>query len=113
MDSHSAMPVTEVSPAIPLKGVSVERISYHGWSDCYLIANGRVEAVIVPAIGRVMQLRLVGDAEGAFWENRALDGQLRDVASNDWINFGRQVLACSSSPLGRTPGPGLAPSGSL
>jgi len=88
MDSHSAMPVTEVSPAIQLKGVSVERISYHGWSDCYLIANGRVEAVIVPAIGRVMQLRLVGDAEGAFWENRALDGQLRDVASNDWINFG-------------------------
>jgi hypothetical protein len=71
-----------------LTGVSVERISYHGWSDCYLIANGRVEAVIVPAIGRVMQLRLAGEPDGAFWENRALDGQLHDAASNDWINFG-------------------------
>jgi hypothetical protein len=68
--------------------VSVERISYHGWSDCYLIANGSVETVIVPAIGRVMQLRLTGEADGTFWENRALDGQLHDAASNDWINFG-------------------------
>jgi hypothetical protein len=66
----------------------VERISYHGWSDCYRIANAQVEAVIVPAIGRVMQLRLVGESSGAFWENRALDGQLHDAASNDWINFG-------------------------
>lgn len=75
-------------PAAQSTGVSVERISYHGWSDCYLIANGSVEAAIVPAIGRVMQLRLAGEADGAFWENRALDGQLHDAVSNDWINFG-------------------------
>jgi len=68
MDRHSGIPVTEVSPAARRRGVSVERISYHGWSDCYLIANGSVEAVIVPAIGRVMQLRLAGEADGAFWE---------------------------------------------
>jgi hypothetical protein len=47
-----------------------------------------VEAAIVPAIGRVMQLRLAGEPDGAFWENRALDGQLHDAVSNDWINFG-------------------------
>jgi len=88
MDRQSATQVSEESPATRRTGVSVERISYHGWSDCYLITNGRVEAVIVPAIGRVMQLRLVGDAEGTFWENRALDGQLHGAASNDWINFG-------------------------
>ena len=68
--------------------MSVTRISYHGWPDCYLIANGSVEAVIVPAIGRVMQLRLKGEADGAFWENRALDGQLHDAASSEWLNFG-------------------------
>jgi hypothetical protein len=68
--------------------VSVERISWHGWADCCLIANGRVEAVVVPAIGRVMQLRLKGEAEGAFWANRALDGQLHDAASSEWMNFG-------------------------
>ena len=68
--------------------MTVEHISYHGWPDCYLLANGCVEAAIVPAIGRVMQLRLAGEAEGAFWENRALDGQLHEAVSNDWINFG-------------------------
>ena len=68
--------------------MSVARISYHGWPDCYLIANGSVEAVVVPAIGRVMQLRLKGEAEGAFWQNRALDGQLHGAASSEWMNFG-------------------------
>jgi hypothetical protein len=88
MDRYSSIPVPETSPAALLTGVSVERISYHGWQDCYFIANGSVEAVIVPAIGRVMQLRLQGEADGAFWENRTLDGQLHDAASNDWLNFG-------------------------
>src|ERR1035438_3154730 len=88
MDRHSGIPVTEVSPAAQQTGVSVERTSYHGWPGCYLISNGSVEAAIVPAIGRVMQLRLAGEADGAFWENRALDGQLHDAESNDWINFG-------------------------
>jgi hypothetical protein len=88
MDRHSSILVPEISPAAQPAGVSVERISYHGWSDCYLIANGSMEAVIVPAIGRVMQLRLKGEADGAFWENRALDGQLHDAASNEWTNFG-------------------------
>jgi hypothetical protein len=82
------MPVAHDSSASRRSGVSVARISYHGWPDCYLIANGSVEAVIVPAIGRVMQLRLKGEAEGAFWENHALDGQLHDAASSEWLNFG-------------------------
>lgn len=69
-------------------GISVERISYHGWPDSYRIANESVEAFIVPAIGRVMQLRLKGDPEGAFWENRALDGQLHLPESGEWMNFG-------------------------
>jgi hypothetical protein len=73
--------------------VSVRPIAYHGWAECYLINNGIVEAVVVPAIGRVMQLRLAGDADGAFWENRALDGRLHAPASTQadpakWLNFG-------------------------
>ena len=47
-----------------------------------------MEAVVVPAIGRVMQLRLKGKTEGPFWENRALDGQLHEAAPDDWINVG-------------------------
>jgi hypothetical protein len=68
--------------------ITITSIDYHGWPDCRLLSNGSVEAVVVPAIGRVMQLRLAGAAEGAFWENRALDGQMPAPDSNEWINFG-------------------------
>ena len=71
-----------------IRAVTVERISYHGWPDCYLLSNERVEAVVVPAIGRVMQLRLKGETEGPFWQNRALDGQLHHAAPDEWLNFG-------------------------
>ncbi len=88
LENRSEFPDSRESPDVRRAGVVIERISYHGWPDCYLIANGQVEAVVVPAIGRVMQFRLKGEAEGAFWENRALDGRLHDAASEEWINFG-------------------------
>lgn len=53
-----------------------------------MIANGIVEAVVVPSIGRVMQLRRAGHTDGVFWENRSLDGQLHDLAPKEWKNFG-------------------------
>ena len=40
------------------------RTNYHGWANSILVSNGRVEAVIVPAVGRVMQFRLAGAAGG-------------------------------------------------
>jgi len=69
-------------------GVSLTRICYHGWPNSWLIANDRIEAIVVAAIGRVMQLRLKGDAAGTFWENRALDGQVHDGAGGEWLNLG-------------------------
>ncbi len=69
-------------------GVSVESVTHHGWEGCIRLANEQIEAIVVPQIGRVMQLRLIGDAEGTFWENRELDGQIHDSASDEWINFG-------------------------
>jgi hypothetical protein len=68
--------------------IAVTRTFWHGWPGCYLIANDSVEAIVVPAIGRVMQLRLKGEIEGPLWENRALDGQQSEPASTEWINFG-------------------------
>jgi hypothetical protein len=47
-----------------------------------------MEAIVVPSIGRVMQLRRAGQTDGMFWENRALYGQLHDAAPSEWINFG-------------------------
>ncbi len=64
------------------------RINYQGWPDAIVLSNGVVEAVIVPAIGRVMQLRFAGEQEGPFWENDKLRGTKPDSASADWANFG-------------------------
>jgi len=69
-------------------GTSIASIAWHGWTDCYLLSNGVIEAIVVPAIGRVMQLRLAGDTVGTLWENRALDGQTQQTARRDWLNFG-------------------------
>jgi len=93
LEGRSEAQVTLDLPHAQPAEASVARISWHGWPDCYLIANDKVEAVLVPAIGRVMQLRLAGEADGALWDNRALDGQLHDTALNhsdpdEWINFG-------------------------
>jgi hypothetical protein len=65
----------------------IARVNYHGWPGCYVLTNGLVEAVVVPAVGRVMQFRFVGDNRGVFWENRDLDGMPPQSRSN-WMNFG-------------------------
>lgn len=103
MESSGSISVALDVPAGGTAALVVDRIAYHGWSDCYRIANSLVEAIVVPAIGRVMQLRLVNQEAGTFWENRALDGQTHATASPDsasqdpaakdassaaWINFG-------------------------
>ena len=56
------------------KGVSV--VNYRGWADSYLLSNGTVEAVVVPAVGRVMQFHFIGE-DDVFWENSALQGKRR------------------------------------
>jgi hypothetical protein len=60
---------------------------YFGWEHSWAISNGRVEAVVVPAIGRVMQFRFVGKTS-PFWEDTALRGKHPDPASSEWGNFG-------------------------
>ena len=80
--------VADFSPDGPMPEVAVERISYHGWPDCYRLASGLVEAVVVPAIGRVMGMSLIASARNAFWENRELDGQLHGPDAAQWMNFG-------------------------
>lgn len=73
---------------VTAQDVSVRTTGYHGWSDSLILTNSKVEVVIVPSIGRVMQFRFAGQDEGAFWENRALDGRAVDPKSKDWGNFG-------------------------
>jgi hypothetical protein len=67
---------------------SVQRIDYQGWPNSLLLSNGLVEAVVVPAIGRVMQLRFAGERDGPFWENPMLATQNTAPDANGWANFG-------------------------
>lgn len=48
--------------------VTVTKSNYRGWHNSIVLSNAQVEAVIVPAIGRVMQFRFK-NAEATFWEN--------------------------------------------
>lgn len=52
----------------------VKVTAYHGWSNALVMGNGVVEAVIVPAAGRILQFRYAGDTNGPFWENSKLAG---------------------------------------
>lgn len=67
--------------------IQIKRTSYRGWPDALVLSNGVVEAVIVPAVGRVMQFRFVNE-EGVFWESDDWAGKLPNAASNTWSNFG-------------------------
>jgi hypothetical protein len=77
-------------PPAPLReplGFTV-RTNYHGWTNSILVSNGKAEVIIVPSIGRVMQLRFAGETDGPFWENPALFGKAPDPKAAEWGNFG-------------------------
>lgn len=60
---------------------------YFGWDRSWTLSNGKAEAVVVPAIGRIMQFRFVGKP-GPFWEDASLRGKSPDPSSSEWGNFG-------------------------
>ena len=60
---------------------SVMVTNYHGWQNTILLNNGVVEAVIVPAAGRVLQFRFLGSTNGPFWENPVMYGQNANASS--------------------------------
>ncbi|HXG46243.1 MAG TPA: DUF4380 domain-containing protein [Methylomirabilota bacterium] len=61
--------------------------THRGWPGSYVLRNREVEAVVVPAVGRVMQFGFKG-RPGVFWENADLVGQPADPEAPEWINFG-------------------------
>src|SRR5689334_11093934 len=72
--------------------VTIARTNYQGWPDSLVLRNSEVEAVVVPAIGRVMQFRFIGEP-GVLWENPALLGRVmtsgvEDWKTTEWANFG-------------------------
>jgi len=66
---------------------TVESFSYQGWPGSFRLSNGTVEAVIVPAVGRVMQFHFLGE-DAVLWESSLLYGKATDPTSKEWQNFG-------------------------
>jgi hypothetical protein len=62
-------------------------VDFHGWKA--LVLRNQVEAVVVPAIGRVVALRIPGGGTPAdpFWRHPGLATTLAPD-ENGWINFG-------------------------
>lgn len=83
MDQHEIPTLTTTEAT-----VSVKHISYHGWTECFHLSNSLVEAVVVPAIGRIMHFGLIGESESAFWQNREMDGLLPRADATKWANYG-------------------------
>ena len=70
-----------------LEEMTIKKINYRGWEDSYILSNSQVEAIIVPAIGRIMQFRFLG-GENAFWEDSKIYGKIPNPQSEEWDNFG-------------------------
>ena len=72
-------PVAVRTPPPPRRDAnvsSVERVTYHGWTNALRLRNRVAEVIVVPEIGRVMSFRL-RSGENVFWEDRSLDGRAR------------------------------------
>ncbi|OUL23323.1 hypothetical protein BV378_21860 [Nostoc sp. RF31YmG] len=67
--------------------ITVVKTNYQGWPDSWVLSNGQVEVVIVPAVGRIMQFRFK-DGENTFWENPKFYGQAPNPKPEEWGNFG-------------------------
>lgn len=64
------------------------RTPYKGWKEAWHATNQTSEVFVVPEVGRVMQFKFIGGAEGPFWENPKRLGSSPNPKSKDWGNFG-------------------------
>lgn len=76
------------------KPVVVTRVTWHGWPGSVRLSNGIVEAVVVPAIGRIMSFGFVGRPETSpIFVNKDWDGKtVADADPATWAAFGGDKL---------------------
>jgi hypothetical protein len=69
--------------------VTIEKIPYGGWENCYRMSNGRVELIATSDVGpRVIRLGFVGE-ENEFSESKS---DLGKVGGNQWRIYGGHRL---------------------
>lgn len=88
----SAAPTKAAPKAAP--PVTVTRLTWHGWAGSVRLSNGIVEAVVVPAIGRVMCFQFIGHPETSpVFVNQEWEGKtVADADPATWAAFGGDKL---------------------
>ena len=78
---------------MPLSQLAITKDSFHGW-EALVLHNRVAEVTVVPAIGRIMQIALLGEvspdgagAEGPLWSHPGIGPDLGGD-ENGWINLG-------------------------
>jgi hypothetical protein len=63
------------------------RVDFQGWGDCYRLSNAKAQAIIVPAVGRMMSYRLT-DGQNVLNVNPAKAGLVPPRPQDGYIYFG-------------------------
>ena len=62
--------------------------NYRGWPNPAIVRGDGIEAVVIPSLGRIMDLRRPGEKEGVLWQNPALRSEPVRPDAASWTNFG-------------------------
>lgn len=70
--------------------VTVQRVTYHGYTDALRLSNGIVEVIVVPQLGRVLRFQFTGQPQtDPLYEDASWVGKTgADADLNTWANFG-------------------------
>ena len=75
----------------PLPAPSTTAIaSYNGWTNCHVLANGRVSLTAVAPVARVLEFGLAGGTN-LFWQNHDLLGQPADIVVGSQVFGGAKL----------------------
>jgi len=99
---HNVLAVLGIGLALmPAHAASTRlyQTTYKGWRDAYLLTNGTVDVVVVPALGRVMAYQFARQPQtNVLWNNPALLGKPLPFAApyppraTEWVNYGGDKL---------------------
>lgn len=79
--------------------VSVEKISYQGWPNCYRLSNDQVDLIITTDVGpRIIRFGFVGEAN----EFVEFPEQMGRMGEAEWLNFGGHRLWHAPESKART-----------
>ncbi len=80
-------------------GVSMEKVSFFGWDNCYRVSNGDVELIVTADVGpRIIRFGFI-DGEN---ELKEFSEQLGLVGGNSWRSYGGHRLWAAPEDLDKT-----------